>query len=727
MLSHHVLHKTRPHIRLPRWTEAVVACRSSFGTTPVNRIDSSKYNATLKNLHVGRHTRVIFQGFTGRQATANAKESIAWGTNIVGGVTPGREGQHLELPAVEALKPDATGIYVAAHHAKAAIEEAIEAEVPLIVAVAEHVPLHDILRVSSMTRPTSNGRHVPERHTQCRRSASRLLGANSPGIISAVGKCRIGFQPLPCFEPGKVGIVAKSGTLSYETAASTLRAGLGQSLCIGVGGDVLSGTSLVDGLKILAEDESTEAIAICGEIGGYAEIQAAEWIKDYRARTRHPKPIAAIIAGINAAPGRVMGHAGAVALPGEPDTWDKIEALLDAGVEVVNHPSRFGPVLKSSLSRQPQRKGPESGITATVSPTSEVAAPLHQQRRTLHSFANTHQPLPTYKRSSPRVAAGSSRRTLHLAHGPALEVLRQCGINTHETPQGTQRMLAVSINRTTSLPCIIAHYPGRTNNVAPPGYLILSFLDSPDQLRTLVRQLVDLFIAKEAFLVQTYVTMAPAPTPGSSPERRTAVQVTDAYLCFDDAALRSGNRQADVHSLRDLDCFRDPAEASAESHGIVYIKLGRSDSSDYARRNIGTLVNGAGLAMNTVDALADAGGKAANFLDTGGKATSETVKRSFEAILQDQRVKCIFVNIFGGLTLGDMIARGIVLAFQDLEEQLATIPVVVRIRGTNEAEGQKIIADSGLPGLYAFDDFDEAAAKAVELATAAAGREGGKS
>lgn len=357
-----------------------------------------------------------------------------------------------------------------------------------------------------------------------------------------------------------------------------------------------------------------------------------------------------------------MGHAGAVALPGEPDTWDKIEALLDAGVEVVNHPSRFGPVLKSSLSRQPQRKGPESGITATVSPTSEVAAPLHQQRRTLHSFANTHQPLPTYKRSSPRVAAGSSRRTLHLAHGPALEVLRQCGINTHETPQGTQRMLAVSINRTTSLPCIIAHYPGRTNNVAPPWVsdfevreggadisglpyreicdtLDLSFLDSPDQLRTLVRQLVDLFIAKEAFLVQTYVTMAPAPTPGSSPERRTAVQVTDAYLCFDDAALRSGNRQADVHSLRDLDCFRDPAEASAESHGIVYIKLGRSDSSDYARRNIGTLVNGAGLAMNTVDALADAGGKAANFLDTGGKATSETVKRSFEAILQDQRVK----------------------------------------------------------------------------------------
>jgi len=166
------------------------------------------YEDTISNLKIGEHTRVIFQGFTGKQATANAKESIAWGTNIVGGVTPNKHGEHLGLPvlpsvreAMDKLKPDATGIYVAAHQAPAAIEEAIEAEVPLIIAVAEHIPIHDIMRIHSILKTQSK---------------SRFVGANAPGIISAIGKCRIGFQPLPCFMPGRVGIVAKSGTLSYE-------------------------------------------------------------------------------------------------------------------------------------------------------------------------------------------------------------------------------------------------------------------------------------------------------------------------------------------------------------------------------------------------------------------------------------------------------------------------------------------------------------------------------
>lgn len=183
-----------------------VSRKCPFSTTR----ELNNYEATLNNLKIGRHTRVIFQGFTGKLASQNAEASLEWGTNIVGGVKPAYEGQFNGLPclptvrkAVEILKPDATGVYVAAPYAAGAIEEAIEAEVPLIVAVAEHIPLHDMIRIHAMLKTQS----------KC-----RLVGANSPGIISAVGKCRIGFQPLSCFKPGGVGIVARSGTLSYEGA-----------------------------------------------------------------------------------------------------------------------------------------------------------------------------------------------------------------------------------------------------------------------------------------------------------------------------------------------------------------------------------------------------------------------------------------------------------------------------------------------------------------------------
>ncbi|KAH8675292.1 alpha subunit of succinate-CoA ligase [Xylariales sp. PMI_506] len=669
--------------KLPRFTWS----RRSFGSTTALR----NYDSTLKNLKIGKHTKVIFQGFTGKQATANAKESIEWGTNIVGGVTPGREGEHLGLPvlpsvrkAVETLKPDATGIYVAAHQATAAIIEAIEAEVPLIVAVAEHIPLHDMIRIHSMLK------------TQ---SASRLIGANSPGIISSVGKCRIGFQPLPCFEPGRIGIVARSGTLSYETAASTLREGLGQSICIGVGGDILPGTTLIDGLKILAEDEDTDGIALVGEIGGTAELEAAEWIKDYRAATKNPKPIVAVVGGIHAAPGRIMGHAGAFALPGEPTAAEKIEALKSAGAAIVNHPSRFGSVLKTMLSGStPAGKG--------IASTGNLG-----QKRGMHTYVQRPR---IVRRGSP----ADQKRSIYLTKQTSLDLLQVRGVKISEVDTGsTERFLAVSINRKTNNPCIVAspndsteglrtfdfdHSRGDSDlpveEIAGALGLDTASAATHDSLGHLLGVLVNLFIEKEAFLLETKVTEEEAGGGG--------VAVSSARFGFDDAALRSGRRQADVHALRDPQA-EDPHEVGVEKDGIVYIKLPEGD--------IGTLVNGAGLAMNTVDALADAGGKAANFLDTGGKATSETVKKSFEVILTDPRVKCIFVNIFGGLTLGDMIARGVVLAFKDLH---MTVPVVVRIRGTNEKEGQKIIAESGLP-LFAYDDFDEAAAKAIELAKAA--------
>jgi len=215
---------------------------------------------------------------------------------------------------------------------------------------------------------------------------------------------------------------------------------------------------------------------------------------------------------------------------------------------------------------------------------------------------------------------------------------------------------------------------------------------SVDSLRKVINGLATLFYEKEAFLLETKVV-----------ERLGEVKVVNAYFGFDDAAFRTLGRQADIQALRNLDAG-DPAEVEAERNGIVYIKLAGDGT-------IGTLVNGAGLAMNTVDALADLGAKPANFLDTGGLATSQTVKQSFEVILKDPRVRVVFVNIFGGLTLGDMIARGILLALKEIGVQ---VPVVVRIRGTNEAEARQVIAESGLP-LYAFDDFQTAAAKAIEL------------
>jgi succinyl-CoA synthetase alpha subunit len=199
-------------------------------------------------------------------------------------------------------------------------------------------------------------------------SKSRLVGANAPGIISAIGRCRIGFQPLPTFSPGHIGIVAKSGTLSYETVGSLTRAGVGQSLCIGMGGDVIAGTSFVDALKVFEHDEDTEAIIIVGELGGTSEEEAADWISDYRKRSKNPKqvpkasrlsadaddlsrPIAAVIGGFQAPPGRVMGHAGAWTGLGEGTSESKYKALERAGATMVDHPAKFGVVMKEILAK----------------------------------------------------------------------------------------------------------------------------------------------------------------------------------------------------------------------------------------------------------------------------------------------------------------------------------------------------------------------------------------
>lgn len=484
-----------------------------------------------------------------------------------------------------------------------------------------------------------------------------------------------------------------------------------------MGGDVIAGTTFVDALKVFEHDPETEGIVIIGEIGGRSELDAVQWIKEYKIRSPNPKPIAALIGGVHAAPGRVMGHAGAFTVSGEPDALAKIKAFQDAGVTMVNHPAKFGEVMKTLLG--------QSGRASSGSALSGSAG----QKRGMHTLARRLRPSTTQSKFSraaqvwppvPVSTKGQQKRTLYVSQEHAFDLLRQHGISTSNSlGHAKQHMLAVAIDRTNKCPTIIVSpnptkpediiqtetrsYPfdyqkGFDTALIPQIALHLGIHPSAQaSLQTVLTRLVGLFMEKEAFLLETQVV-----------EHLGGLEVVDAHFGFDDAAFRSTKRQEDIHGLRQIDS-EDPAEIEAEKEGIVYIKYA-------GEGNIGTLVNGAGLAMNTVDALADQGGVAANFLDTGGKATAETVKKSFEVILRDQRVKAIFVNIFGGLTLGDMIANGVLLAFKELDMK---VPVVVRIRGTNEEEGQRIIAESGLK-LYAYDDFEEAARKVIELANEAA-------
>lgn len=233
------------------------------------------------------------------------------------------------------VKPHVSAVFVPAQGAAAAIIESIEAEVPLVVSVAEHIPVHDMLRVHEILR------------TQTK---TRLVGPNCPGII-APEQCRVGIMPYKQYRKGCVGIVSKSGTLSYESVGSTSKAGLGQSIVVGMGGDLLPGTTLVDGLKLFFDHPETEGIIVIGEIGGEAELRAAEVIKEYRRTTPNPKPIIAMVAGQTAPEGRTMGHAGAVLSPRDVPASVKVAALRDAGAVIVPHPGVMGETMKQLLGR----------------------------------------------------------------------------------------------------------------------------------------------------------------------------------------------------------------------------------------------------------------------------------------------------------------------------------------------------------------------------------------
>lgn len=288
---------------------------------------------------INKSTKIITQGISGKSGKFHTEQGIEYGSNYVGGVTPGKGGMEIlglpvfdtVLEAKEQVKPDASLIFVPPPFAADAILEAEDAGIPLIVCITEGIPIQDMIEVSKVMQASKT---------------SRLIGPNCPGVITP-GECKIGIMPGYIHQKGKIGIVSKSGTLTYEAVWQTTNLGLGQSTCVGIGGDPLNGTNFIDVLQLFEKDPQTEGILLIGEIGGHAEEDAAEWISKHCS-----KPVASFIAGVTAPPGRRMGHAGAIVSGGEGTAQSKMQALENVGAVVAKTPSEMGQAMLKAMEKQ---------------------------------------------------------------------------------------------------------------------------------------------------------------------------------------------------------------------------------------------------------------------------------------------------------------------------------------------------------------------------------------